>query len=240
MANPNGDAMSVDMRDAKLTTTEAKELAQLLIDQPRLTAVDVRGNETMGLEGARALAGFIDSVCGRGVVGQQPRSLCGVTPGHSSLEVPKNLSPVDIRLVCAELSTHVFSEGIGAGMGGKTKGTVLNRRGAAAANEWQVFLWAAKENRLDLVELLLAEFGCDVNEQQPPSSSSNCFSALHWAATKGLEEMVTVLLKRGAKKETRDKHNNTALMLAEKKGNVPMVVLLGGDAKSVKKGVAED
>ena len=111
MANPNGDAMSVDMRDAKLTTTEAMELAQLLTDQPRLTAVDVRGNETMGLEGARALAGFIDSVCGRGVVGQQPRSLCGVTPGHSSLDVPKNLSPVDIRLVCAELSSHVFSEG---------------------------------------------------------------------------------------------------------------------------------
>ena len=53
--------------------------------------------------------------------------------------------------------------------------------------------------------------------------------AVHrWAATKGLDEMVEFLLQRGANKELRDKHNNTALMLAEKKQNTKVVTLLGG------------
>ena len=232
----NDAAMSVDLRDANLTAVEAADLAELLSAQPRLTSVDVRNNESMGLEGARALASFIGNIGGKGNFTHVPRSLCGVTPGHSTIEIPKVMDPVEIRLVCAELASHVFSEGISAGMGGgKPKGTILNRRGASAASEWQPLLWAAKENRLDLVEVLLNEFGCDINEQQPSTTSSNCFSALHWAASKGLDDMASYLILHGAKKELRDKHNNTALMLAEKKQNDKIVVMLGGDPNALKK-----
>ena len=123
---------------------------------------------------------------------------------------------------------------------GNKKNTVLNRRGISAANEWQPFLWAVKENRLDIAECLLDEFGCDINEQQPITTSSNQSSALHIAATKGLEEMCTLLLKRGAKKDLKDKHNNTPLKLAESKQNDNIITMLGGDPKALKRGpVAE-
>ena len=123
---------------------------------------------------------------------------------------------------------------------GNKKNTVLNRRGISAANEWQPFLWAVKENRLDIAECLLDEFGCDINEQQPPTTSTNQSSALHICATKGLEDMCKFIIDRGAKKDLRDKHNNTPLMLAEKKQNAAIVTLLGGDASALKKGGAAE
>jgi len=85
----------------------------------------------------------------------------------------------------------------------------------------------------------LDEHGCDLNEQQPITTSSNNSSALHMAATKGLEDMATFLIKRGIKKDLRDKHNNTALMLAEKKQHAPIVTMLGGDPNAMKKGPVE-
>ena len=45
-------AMSIDLREAQLTASEAQELADLLSAQQRLTSVDVRNNESMGLQGA--------------------------------------------------------------------------------------------------------------------------------------------------------------------------------------------
>jgi hypothetical protein len=136
----------------------------------------VRGNEEMGLDGAKALTDFLFA-SKSGKYTNLPHSLCGVTPSNSTIEVPSTLQDVDLRLVCAgsraaielgplsrraaalltfrvrpsvcaELSSHIFAEGIAAGMGGKQKKTtVLNRRGAAAANEWFAFIWAVKENR---------------------------------------------------------------------------------------------
>ena len=123
---------------------------------------------------------------------------------------------------------------------GAKKNTVLNRRGISAANEWQPFLWAVKENRMDLAECFLDEFGCDPNEQQPITTSSNQSSALHLAANKGLEGMVGWLLKRGVKKELRDKHNNTALRLAESKGNAPIITMLGGDPNAKMRNAPDD
>jgi hypothetical protein len=131
-------------------------------------------------------------------------------------------------VLCSELHSHIFTEGVSAGMGNK-KNTQLNRRGVSAAHEWQPFLWAVKENRMDIAECLLDEFGCDLNEQQPITTSSNQSSALHLAANRGLEGMVSWLLQRGARKDLRDKHNNTALRLAESKNNPAIIQLLGGD-----------
>jgi hypothetical protein len=203
--------------------------------QPRLTSIDARNNETMGIEGANALSRFIEG-CKATSVLHVPRSLCGVTPSSSSIEVKQTMSDVELRLVAAELSSHIFSEGISAGMGSrKEKAAVLNRRGASAASEWQPLLWAVKENHLDMARTLL-DLGADVNVQQPASTSSSQFGALHWAASKGHEGMAKFLLERGANKSLRDKHNNTALMLAEKKQNAGIVGLLGGDPSQMKRG----
>lgn len=128
-------------------------------------------------------------------------------------------------MVCTNVASPL-SPSSWQGMGGKKKQTMLNRRGAAAANEWQAFIWACKEDRLDLAKVMLDDFGADVNMVQPNSSSSNAYSALHWAATKGQLEMARFLLERGIKKEITDKHNNTALQLAEKKGNEELAALL--------------
>ena len=87
--------------------------------------------------------------------------------------------------------------------------------------------------------MFLDEHGCDLNEQQPITTSSNNSSALHIAATKGLEEMTKWLLDRGIKKDLRDKHNNTPLKLAESKQNAAIVTLLGGDLNAMRKGAAE-
>ena len=108
----------------------------------------------------------------------------------------------------------------------KDRPATLNRRGAFAANEWQPLLWSAKENHLQVATLLI-ELGVDVNEQQPPTGQLSAkLSALHVAAQKGDLEMVHLLLARGADTNLRDKHNNTALMLAEKKKHAEIIARL--------------
>ena len=167
--------------------------------------------------------------------GVLPCSVSGVTPGHSILEVTRSLQPVALRLTCAELRTFVFAEGVSAGMGmvpRKDKPITLNRRGAFAANDWQPLLWAARENHVEIASKLL-ELGDDINEQQPVTTSSSKFSALHMAAQKGNVEMTKLLLDKGIDKTLRDKHNQTALMLAEKKKHVEIVDILGGDSKKL-------
>jgi len=138
------EAFLIDLRDAKLTTSEALQLAELMSKQPRLTSLDVRGNHNIGAEGAEALASLIESTRGVGVVA---RSVCGVSPSNSSLEVARVLEPVECRLITAELRTFVWAEGVTAGMGipRKDRPATLNRRGAFAANEWQPLLCAAEE-----------------------------------------------------------------------------------------------
>ena len=51
------------------------------------------------------------------------------------------------------------------------------------------------------------------------------------AAQKGSVEIVKLLLERGIDRSLRDKHNNTALMLAEKKKFTEIIALLNADAK---------
>ena len=142
------------------------------------------------------------------------------------------LHPVDCRLLCAELRTFVWADGVAASMGlapRKDRPATLNRRGAFAANEWQPLLWAAKENHLQIAKKLI-ELGVDVNEQQPATGQLSAkLSALHVAAQKGNVEMVDLLLAHGADRTLRDKHNNTALMLAEKKKHMEIIMRLKGE-----------
>ena len=159
------ETMAIDLRDANLNTSEAVQLAELMRKQSRLTSVDVRNNEGIGTEGAEALAKFIESNVGIGVTA---RSVCGVTPSNSTLEVPRTLGTIAARLLAAEMRTFVFAEGVSASMGdarGKGKVSILNRRGAFAANDWQPLLWAAKEGHAEMLTTLL-DLGLDINEQQ--------------------------------------------------------------------------
>ena len=112
----------------------------------------------------------------------------------------------------------------------KDKPAVLNRRGAFAANDWQPLLWAARENHTEMATMLL-DLGTDINEQQPMTSTSSKASALHVAAQKGAVDIVRLLIERGVDQTLRDKHNNTALALAEKKKDVEIISLLGGESK---------
>ena len=90
-------------------------------------------------------------------------------------------------------------------------------------------LWAAKENHLAIATKLI-ELGVDVNEQQPVTGQlSQRHSALHVAAQKGNLEMVDLLLAKGADRNLRDKHNNMALHLAEKKKHTDIIARLKGD-----------
>ena len=50
--------------------------------------------------------------------------------------------------------------------------------------------------------------------------------------------MATLLIARGAKKDLKDKHNNTPLKLAETKQNDAIIKMLGGDPATLKRGGA--
>ena len=52
----------------------------------------------------QALSKFMGGL-GRGV-SHVPRSLCGVTPSSSTLEVPKSLGPIELHILCAEVTRH--------------------------------------------------------------------------------------------------------------------------------------
>ncbi|KOO20837.1 achain structural determinant protein [Chrysochromulina tobinii] len=221
----------IDLRDAELTPDDAVQLAHLMTTSPKLTSIDVRGNDSMGERGANAFVDFMAQGKVR-TCNSVPRSINGVTHSRSQLQIPKQLSLVECRLLCAELEANVFSEGVSAGMGESSKkGTAtLNRRGGSASDSWQPLLWAAKDNNLIVAEMLIAK-GHSVNTREPIQDKGNSgYTPLHWAAHKGHLHMVELLLSHGANAAALDKHNNTPKMLAEKKGEKELVALLEGAA----------
>ena len=221
----------IDLRDAELTPDDAVQLAHLMTTSPKLTSIDVRGNDSMGERGASAFVDFMAQGKVR-TCNSVPRSINGVTHSRSQLQIPKQLSVVECRLLCAELEANVFSEGVSAGMGESSKkGTAtLNRRGGSASDSWQPLLWAAKDNNLIVAEMLIAK-GHSVNTREPIQDKGNSgYTPLHWAAHKGHLHMVELLLSHGANAAALDKHSNTPKMLAEKKGEKELVALLEGAA----------
>ena len=222
--------VSIDLQQAHLTPDDGAKLAKLMRDMPKLVTIDVRGNESLEASGARALIDWLKRDKSEKTVGRKLRSLCGVGMyGSTRIDVPKaSIKPVELTILCAELETNIFAEGVSAGMGGKggTACTSLNRRGHSGVGEWQPLVWAAKDNNL-LVAAQLLDTGTDVNLQEPlEDKGSSGYAALHWAAMRGFKEMIAMLLQRGANVELQDKHANTALMLASKKGNKEVVQLL--------------
>ena len=222
--------VAIDLTQAQLTPEDGTQLAELMRRVPKLTSIDVRGNESLGAEGAKALTDWLREDKATGT--KTMRSLNGVGAcGNSRLDVKRlNIQPIELRIICAEMQTYIFAEGVSAGMGGGKGGgggvTSLNRRGHAGTGEWQPLIWSAKDNNL-LIAAQLISNGTDVNLQEPvEDKSGSCYSALHWAALRGLKEMAELLLSRGANRFMVDKHGNTPLALADKKGNKELVKLL--------------
>ena len=198
----------IDLRESELSPDDGEQLARLMSTCAKLTSIDVRGNESIGERGANALVDFMAAAKVR-TANSVPRSLNGVTHSRSQLQIPKQLSVVDCRLLCAELESNVFAEGVSAGMGDKgAKGTAtLNRRGGSgsASDSWQPLMWAAKDNNMVVAEMLIAK-GHDVNKQESMQDKGlSGYSPLHWAAQKGHIKMVELLLAHGANPNLLDK-----------------------------------
>ena len=226
-ARTSAESVFIDLRDAELLPEDGEQLARLMGKTAKLGSIDVRGNESLGDRGADALVEFMATARVK-MFSTVPRSIHGVTNSRSQLQVPKKLSAIDCRLLCAELESSAFAEGVSAGMGdGKAKGTSsLNRRGGSAKDGWMPLLWAAKVDNMIIAEMLL-DRGHDVNQQEPVSDKGlSGYTPLHWAAFKGYKSMVELLLKRGADPTLLDKHSNTPKALAEKKGEAEVVAIL--------------
>ena len=69
--------------------------------------------------------------------------------------------------------------------------------------------------------------GFNVNEQETTLDKSlSGYVPLHWAAQKGLGEMLQLLVRYGASATIKDKHGNIPRALAEKKGHKEIVTQL--------------
>ena len=235
-ARTSQSEVSVDLREACLTDAEGVVLAECLQKCPRLTSLDLRGNPALRDAGLAALCQAL-----RDEKPGHPRSLCGVSPGNTRLDVPRQFGPaemVDLQLIVAELENHIYSESVTAGMGGKaTSGAIqLNRRGGGGKKEdgasgWQPLMWAARACHVQIAQQLLLN-GANVNEQEAAGSHSNKYSPLHMACYKGHSEMARLLLRCGADLTLKDVNGQVARTVAEKKAHTELVELLDAHAAS--------
>ena len=97
--------VAVDLRDARVTDDEGVILADMLQKVPKLTSIDVRGNPELGEAGIAALCQAL-----RDEKPGHPRSLCGVSPLNTRLDVPRHFTEdqsTDLKLIVAELENHL-------------------------------------------------------------------------------------------------------------------------------------
>ncbi len=227
----------IDLRNCNLTHDDGMVLARALASDgkrsegavPNLTSLDVRGNHQLQGE---ALAALIQAM--KDEKPGHPRSVCGVTPLNTRLDVPRlfdqSESLVDTELIVAELESHLYSESVTAGMGGAVSGDViqLNRRGGAGAMEkgnWIPLLWAAKMNHIQIATQLIKN-GTNVNVQETAAAKSNKSTALHIACYKNHDRMARLLLEAGADTSIQDLNGQTAKQTAEKKNYAEVLNVL--------------
>ena len=95
LARMNTAACSVDLRESNLTLDEAERLVTVLRGCKKLTSIDVRCNETMGMKGVRGLIDLLfeeeENTHGDPLAPKARRliSLCGLGNGRNSLEIPR-------------------------------------------------------------------------------------------------------------------------------------------------------
>lgn len=234
---------SIDLQGANLTASEGEQLAALLASKKtKLTAIDVRNNESLGEAGCAALVAYLRSQKQvKGSVGHTPISILGVTPSKPRLDVPKSIPPFELRLLAAEFHASAFSEGISAAMGDSAPGkgrpavNTLNRRSAAVAGTWNPLIWAAKVDNIAVAEQLIRD-GYDVNEHEDFSDKAmSGYAPIHWAAIKGHLAMLKLLLENGADMNLKDKHGDTPTRKAERKGHKEVLEVLEAHEHATKK-----
>jgi len=213
---------SIDLRECNLTPTEALSIASTVDRAPKLVAIDVRKNESMAevVNGITA-TGAVESLVKVLKSGGKLRSLCGVTSGNSTLDVPRcELPLVDSLLLAAELEASTWIEGIASEQGSRSSCAKLMRKGADRAMSWQdgwyPLIWAAKDGNTALVNSLL-DRGMPIDQMEEEKSSQG-FTPLMWASSRGHEATVVLLLRRGANPRMVERHNKNAAMLAEQRG----------------------
>jgi Notch-like protein len=80
---------------------------------------------------------------------------------------------------------------------------------------------ATQHHAVSMVEQLLKEAHVDANTQDKSGKT-----ALHWAASMNMMEIMKILLKQGANKDSQDNNGQTPLFLAAKEGSSDAVRLL--------------
>jgi hypothetical protein len=222
-------AASIDLRGAGLDAKDAKLLAKLLKQEATLS-IDVRLNETLGVEGAEVLATWLHSDDAKAQVGRPFRSLCGVTTDNTRLVIQRNIGahPADLAIVVAELLANVWGEGISSAMGEEKVPSklVLMRRSTTFANQWHPLIWAARNSFTSIVRAMVKEpYNQDINEKED-GKSNNGFSAAHHCVAKGNVEMLETLGSLGANLNAEDKHGQSVIMLATQKHETACIEFL--------------
>jgi ankyrin repeat protein len=105
----------------------------------------------------------------------------------------------------------------------------LLQSGAQAGQEsregFTAFMWACMRGHVRVALLLLEHMGAQAQGLEATDTGSGR-TALHWAAQEGHEEMVTALLRRGARADTRATYGMSALTDAVHGGHLGVVLLL--------------
>ena len=137
-------ATSIDFRDVNLSTEEAEMLAVEAARLPKICSLNVLRNESMGKQGALALAKCLSEGGCDGVL----RSLCGIGAGAAatSLEVPrKDIEPIDALIYAAELMNTQWNESLSNDQNQGRKFARLVRKGRVDGSAgWYPLIWAAR------------------------------------------------------------------------------------------------
>ena len=210
-------ATTIDFRDMSLSADEAAAVAACLAKLPKLVAINVLRNDSMGFDGAQAFS----SALGVG----QLKSVCGVAPGQSVLEVPRrDLSETDALLYAAELEHSQWADSLGNEQNAGRGAAKLMRKGRVDGNKWYPLIWAARDGNNSLLDAMIKR-GADI-DQQEEDKHDNGYTPLMMAANKGHAKTVELLLERGASTTLTDNHKRTAHALAEARGFVAIAELI--------------
>jgi hypothetical protein len=224
-------ATAIDIRECKLNQHEAETLAAVVSTCPKLITLNVLKNETMGIPGAMALGQAMkDSTT--------LRSLCGIMPTSSTLEVPrKGLNDVDATIIACEIDTQNWVEQAGAAESKAGNAKLVRQVGkgnsSIGMNGWNPLIWAAKEGNPAVVSQLLLR-GHAINVNEDPQSNAG-FTPLMWAAYRGHAQVIDILLDHGADPLLENNAGRSAAALAEMRGFKNIAELLTFVGLQIKK-----
>ena len=107
----------------------------------------------MGFDGAQAFSRVLASHGGG-----QLKSLCGIAPNATMLEVPRReIDKVDAVIFAAELENTQWAESLGNETNQNKRTAKLMRKGRVdGTSSWSPLIWAAKDGNNGLIEAMLS------------------------------------------------------------------------------------